>query len=290
VLESRETGLALPANVTLCLQHGGFDALERGRRCARLQPLLNYVGTTDGDGQWLPIDFAKVLGEPVVGRPRAAAPPPADAPPPPAPEAPCPPRADALAIPPGSARALEMARSGLDPYALEPTDLQAAMYLAGEVFASKMYPKMPNPAAVLTLMGRARCLGIPAFMAGDYFDYVQGRLAWRAQGLLAVVKSHRTCRRLEFDWPRCSDVQAVVLFQRNGEKAGEYVFTIGMAQAARFLDGKHSEQWKLRPGVMLRWAAVRELIRAVWPDVVGGLSDDMGRGDPDELVAEPELS
>lgn len=266
-------GAKLPANVTTCLRHGGVQALTRGRMCAHLRPCLRLV-----DGTWHPLDFSSVLAEPRPGAQRE--PPPTDAvPPTPSPPAAAPapptqpatPVAMALAIPAGSQREQSLARSGLDPYALEPTGLSSAMELAHEVFVSRLYPNMPNEAAVLTLMCRARCLGIPAALAGDYFDYVQGRLAWRAQGLLAVVKAHHTCRKLEFDWPRCNDLQAVLLFQRAGERAGEYMFTTELARRAGFLDGKHSAQWSKRPAVMLRWAAVRELCRAVWPDIVGGL-------------------
>jgi hypothetical protein len=265
-------GVKLPVNVTTCLRHGGTQALVRGRMCAHLRPCLRFA-----DGAWHPLDFSPVLAEPRPGAPQEP-PPAADAPQPltptPSPPPPDPvasPAATTLAIPDGSQRARSLARSGLDPYALEPTGLESAMGLAHEVFKSRLYPNMPNEAAVLTLMCRARCLGIPAALAGDYFDYVQGRLAWRAQGLLAVVKSHHTCRKLEFDWPRCTDQQAVLLFQRAGERAGEYSFTVELARRAGFLDGKHSAQWSKRPAVMLRWAAVRELCRAVWPDIVGGL-------------------
>jgi hypothetical protein len=266
-----DPGIGLNAPAMLCLRHHGAGALDLGRRLAYMRPDLA-------------IDFAPVLDEPKRRQDKPQAP---DMPAEVVSEAPAAKPSAALALPQTSA----MTAGRPDPYALEPRDMSGAMMLAQEMYDSGLFRKnLPNPASCLMVIGMARAMGVPVFVAAQHAYVVHQRLSWSAQFMIAVIKAHPSTRVFRFDQKRCNNHVAVIKFHREDEEPGEYPFTIQEAQTAGYLGGSHSEQWKKRPAVMLRWAAARECARAYWPDVIGGMygPDEIGRGgmtdDPGEFA------
>lgn len=277
VLADADPGCSLPAPVIFCIKHHGAGALDLGRKLAQLRPLL--VQKTDG----LPdtLDFSKILAEPVPV-PRKSAPQysalaPAAAPAAPEPVLPAEPKADALALRPAAFRS-----DAMDRFALEPRDMSEAMRLAGEMYNSGLFRNLPNAPACLMVIGQARNFGVSAFLAAARAHVIKGRLGYDAQFLMAVVRMSPLCKVLRFDMKRCTEDRAVLLFwHRNDPEQGEAVFTIEMARKAGYLGGGYSEQWTKRPGQQLKWAVVRETVRAVWPEVIGGIygPDELARGE-----------
>lgn len=264
VMAGGDPGIGLNAPAIFCLRHHGPGALDLGRRLAYMRPDLE-------------IDFTPVLDEPKRAQAKPQAPPmPAEI----VPEAPRgePLPSTALAIPSQVSTAIVHGKP--DAYALEPRDMSGAMMLAQEMYNSGLFRKnLPNPASCLMVIGMARAMSVPVFVAAQHAYVVHGRLSWSAQFMMAVIIAHPSTKRFAFDPRRCDDRAAVVKFHREGYDPGEYPFTIQQAQTAGYLGGSHSEQWKKRPAVMLRWAAARECARAYWPDVIGGMygPDEIGR-------------
>jgi hypothetical protein len=271
VIEGRDPGLKLTAPVVLCLKHHGKAGLIFGRQMAYMRPDL-------------PIDFSPVLDEPRRAPQKPAAPEvPVEMVPPKEERAPS--TSTALAVPQSAAAVI----SSPGPYSLEPADMGQAMKLAKWMDESGMFRKsLGSPAACLMVVGIARSLGIPVFLAAQHAFMVHGRLDWSAVFKIAVVRKHKDTRRFQFDPKRCDSRRATLMYQRAGAYAanGEYVVTIEDARDAGFLDGKHSDQWKRRPQVMLQWFAARECARVYWGDVIWGMNapDDI---EHESLVDEP---
>lgn len=258
VLSGTDPGCKLNAPVVLCLKHHGAGGLDLGRKLAYMRPDLK-------------IDFSSILDEPKLRPMKPAAPTVAIAEEPPA-------ASKAMVV---AAPSAPMAQ--YDPRSLEPPDMGSAMQCAEWMHNSGLFRKnLASPAACLMVIGIARSLGVPIFLAAQHAFMVHGRLSWSAVFQLALVRQHPETRRFQFNHARCDKTQAVVEFERSGKHAikGEYPFTIQDAREAGFLDGKHSEQWKLRPSVMLRWAAARECARIFWGDALWGMhgADEVDHG------------
>lgn len=255
VLTATDPGCDLNAPSILCLKHHGHDGLLLGRQLAYMRPDLQ-------------IDFSTVLDEPRRKPIKTTAPDvQVDAAPP-----------DARSAPAAPSTALAVAQSAaLAPparHSLEPVDMGQAMDLAKWMDGSNLFRKnLPSPAACLMVIGIARSIGMPVFLAAQHAFMVQGRLGWSAQFQMALVQSHPTTRRFAFVNDKCNDRAAAIAFERSGPHSvkGVYPFTIEDAQKAGFLDGKHSGQWRSRPSIMLRWAAARECARLHWGDILWGM-------------------
>lgn len=252
VMAGEDPGCKLNAPALLCLKHHGPGALDLGRRLAYMRPDLK-------------IDFSSILDEPKLRPMKPAAPPVAIVEP--APEQPS--ASKAMVV---SAPAAPLVQ--YDPRSLEPPDMGSAMQCAEWMHNSGLFRKnLASPAACLMVIGIARSLGVPVFLAAQHAFLVHGRLSWSAIFAMALVQKHHETRQFQFDNEKCDAKRATLRFERIGKHAvkGEYVVTIEEAQQAGFLDGKHSEQWTRRRKVMLMWFAARECSRLYWGDALWGM-------------------
>jgi hypothetical protein len=274
VIAGQDPGCDLNAPALLCLKHHGRAGLMFGRQMAYMRPDL-------------PIDFSPVLEEPRRATARDAAP-----------EVPVEmvPAREPEKTPPSTALAVQQqsALTAPGPYSLEPADMGQAMKLAKWMDESGLFRKnLGSPAACLMVIGIARSLGVPVFMAAQHAFVVHGRLSWSAVFSIAVVRNHKETRKFQFDPRRCDEKQATLAYSRVGKFAvsGDYVVTIEEARKAGFLDGKHSALWISRPKIMLQWFAARECARMYWGDALwgmhgpdevehGGITDDPGEFPP----------
>lgn len=252
VMAGEDPGCKLNAPALLCLKHHGPGALDLGRRLAYMRPDLK-------------IDFSSILDEPKVRPLKPAAPSVAIVEP--APEQPAASKAMVVAAP--AAPLVQY-----DPRSLEPPDMGSAMQLAEWMHNSGLFRKnLGSPAACLMVIGIARSLGVPVFLAAQHAFVVHGRLSWSAIFAMALVQKHPETREFRFVNQQCDARRATLRFERIGRHAekGDYVVTVEEAKQAGFLDGKHSEQWTKRIKMMLMWFAARECSRLYWGDALWGM-------------------
>lgn len=303
IVESHERGekingvIGLPANMLQAFVAGGIDAAERGFRCASLYPVLSgsaILRPPHGHGSPALASYDVIADEPRILQITEV--------PPPQAKPAAPPSAATQDIPADraiapAARGLPV-RSGLDPYALEPQTDEAAIMFAKIITDGRLFQKtIQTWQAALTAISWGRTMGFSAVVSLANFFTIHGQPGWSAAAKTAAVKNDERCEILYACLPKCTRERAVIRYKRkdqdtvDGGPYDEYVFTIEDAKRAGFLDGKHSEQWAKNPRVMLIWAALREVTRLVWMDVLLGVytPDEIRSGDSDpgdELPAE----
>lgn len=166
----------------------------------------------------------------------------------------------------------------LDPFT--PDNYPDLWKLAGHLSNSGILPRAleGKPGAVLSIMSRGMFLGIPWAVAVQEAYVVHGRVCWPASILAAIVS---TSPEFEFfEILEADDEHATVEAKKHRwDKPREYTVDMAQARTAGYLDGKHSEQWKLRPRFMLIAMARREAARMWDPVRCAGLYT------PEELEA-----
>ncbi len=139
--------------------------------------------------------------------------------------------------------------------------------LAGNLSESGILPNALNgkAGAVLSIIARGAFLGIPWPIAVQEAYVVQGHVCWPAAILASIVA---TSPEFEFfEILEADDEHAVVEAKKHRwDKPRQYAVDMGDAKRAGYLDGKHSEQWRLRPRFMLIAMARREAAR-MWDPV-----------------------
>jgi 5'-3' exonuclease len=280
VLANEDPGCKLTAPAVACLKYHGPGALDLGRKLAYLQPLL----VTKEDGTKDTLDFSPVLTAPRVVRP---APPPTKEPAEltvsQAPAAPTVAHESAAIVVRGHDATV------LTPYALEPSTMQDAFWLANQAHESGLYRKrLPSAQACMMVIVDARTLGVPAAVALRHAHFVQGQIGWSAMFIMGLVKRSPLCEKLYFKISECDNKRSTLVFKRRGEPEDVKVFSIQTAIDAGWISRARGEKgdgpWITRPEIMLCWANGRETSRRVWYDIVGGMygPDELARGSIDD--------
>jgi 5'-3' exonuclease len=244
----------------------GRAAAERGLALATLK--------TD-----LPIEWNTIVAEPVmkpivkprefndapdiVGEPVHPAPKPVEGPTsPPTPSA-------ALAI---RGPIAVVSNSNFDTLAFQPTNPTGLWKTAETLFNSRVYAQFPNVESVFACIFEARERGVSAGVALRNAYIVKGKLAWSAAFMVALVKDSGLAR--VFRIIESTPEKAVLEYQhRDDPKPFLFEFTLGEAKIAGWLKSgeKGDGKWLTNPRSMLRWAAMREVARFAWPEVVAGI-------------------
>lgn len=225
----------------------------------------------------LDIDFSPLLAEPEL-KPLSL--PAADSAPKREPTQDLAPAPTALVLPPKPQQAEVISKS--DPWNLQPSGARSLMDLAQHFAEARCFPNVGHASQVVAVTVIAQNLGVPMGIAMQHAYFVKGRLSWSASFIIGLVRRQPDCEK--FFISESKPDSATVIYKRRGEPEGRYTFTLEMARKAGWIskDG----QWDRRPDVMCRWAALREVARFVWPDLVAGLycRDEMGAADFEEAA------
>lgn len=139
--------------------------------------------------------------------------------------------------------------------------------LAGNLSESGIVPDAlaGKAGAVLSIMARGAFLGIPWPIAVQEAYVIHGRICWPSSILASIVA---TSPEFEFfEILEADDRHAVIEAKKHRwDKPRLYPVDMDDAKRAGYLDGKHSDQWKLRPRFMLIAMARREAAR-MWDPV-----------------------
>lgn len=156
-----------------------------------------------------------------------------------------------------------------------------------------------SEADAIALALRGRDLGLPPSTAINGLYTVKGRVSCETWLLMALVERDNLCESLtwEFQGTAPPDLAITVTTQRRGRLSSN-TESLSWAEIERAgLAGKGV--WPLYPKIMLRWRAIAQLYRVVYPDSVGGmylpgeLPDDtvpVTVTSDGDLVRDPELA
>lgn len=148
--------------------------------------------------------------------------------------------------------------------------------MATVMAASGLFPALNTwqKCAVVALKGRE--LGIPMTQAAQQIHVIKGKATCAAELMLALVERDHGRGAFYVDMSESDDTQAVIMY-RDPATGGykRYVYTIEMARKAELLG---NDNWRKFPANMLRWRAVSNVAKAVFPACVAGMytHDEMG--------------
>lgn len=155
-----------------------------------------------------------------------------------------------------------------------PTDFNGAFKLAGFLSESGVVPDdlKGNAGAVLSVMARGAQVGLHWSVAVQEAYVVYGRVGWPAAIIAALVDTSPAFEYFEIV-EATNETCTVEAKKHRWKEPRRHTVTMEDAQRAGFLDGKHSEQWTLRPFYMLQAMARREAGRMWDPGRLAGVYD-----------------
>lgn len=154
---------------------------------------------------------------------------------------------------------------------LEPTCLQEALQLSGLYAKSGMFPLLKTDGQVMAVMAKGRELGIPMMTALTGINIIKGNITLSSALMQAVCLARPDVCEY-FEMVESTNQKAVYRTKRKGRPEQEMVFTIEKAKDMGLVS--KGGTWKSQPDTMLRWRAVSELARMVYPDLLAGCYTD----------------
>lgn len=133
--------------------------------------------------------------------------------------------------------------------------------------------KTPEQFMMIILKGRE--LGIQPLVATSKISVIQGKPTMDAELMLAKILEKFPATQIEY--PIYTNEECKITVKRPGWKASSFSFTIEDAKKAGLM-GK--DTWQKYPRAMLRSRCIAEMARAIFPDVLCGVSHT-----PEELGA-----
>jgi hypothetical protein len=159
----------------------------------------------------------------------------------------------------------------------DPENLNQAIDLAKTLAQSTLLPDAlkQKPADVLLMMLTGRELGLSPMQSIRGMSVIKGRPVLDAQLIVALVKRSPEC--INFRLVDSSDKIAVYSTERRNEGVTRLSFTIEEANQAGLLHKSQSGEpnnWMKYPAAMLRARAATHLARAVYPDLLLGVTSE----------------
>jgi hypothetical protein len=194
-----------------------------------------------------------------------------------------------------------LARVGVDGLAeieqtemmpFSPNDFEKMWRLADKISNSGIVPKglEGNAGGCFAVMARGTLMGLHWSVAIQVAYVVEGRVGWPADVMAGLVDSSPDFEY--FDVVEADGDHAVVeAKKKRWDAPRRHAVTIEDARRAKYLDGKHSKQWELRPFFMLTAMARREAARLWDPKRFAGIytPDELEVASEARLAAIPRL-
>ncbi len=139
---------------------------------------------------------------------------------------------------------------------------------------------------ILAVMFKAHELGISQTYALEKMSVINGHINMESELMLALVYKSNSCAAV--DIKEGKDVCSVTM-QRITPKI-KHTTTFSMTDA-RTAGLTNKENWQKYPKTMCRWRAISECAKVVFPDVLGGIVNDMPltvRVPQSQAIQEPE--
>jgi hypothetical protein len=144
----------------------------------------------------------------------------------------------------------------------------AQMEKAKAMAASSILPKdyQKNPANILVAMEAADALGVTLFQAIQMVTVINGRMTMSAEGMRALVLARGHLFRVEEE--TATACRVAVARRERPDEVQRFTFTSEDAQRAGLTGGNYGKY----PAAMLLARATTKACRAVFPDVIAGIS------------------
>jgi hypothetical protein len=149
------------------------------------------------------------------------------------------------------------------------TELVAAQMRKAEMMAaSSILPKeyQKNPANLLVAMEAAEALGVTLFQAIQMVTVINGRMTMSAEGMRALVLSQGHLFRVEEETN--TSCRVAVARRERPDEVQRFTFTAEDAARAGLTGGNYGKY----PAAMLLARATTKACRALFPDVIAGIS------------------
>jgi len=159
-----------------------------------------------------------------------------------------------------------------------PTNLDARVQHAKLLAEASLLPDAyrRQPANILLVQEMAEALGVPLTQAINGIAVIKGKPTMSAEMMRALVL--RAGHRLKVETLTDQGCRLLVARREQPDDVQEFTFTMADAQRA----GLSGDTWKRHPKSMLLARCTTQACRAVFPDVLAGVSYT-----PDELDGEP---
>lgn len=144
--------------------------------------------------------------------------------------------------------------------------MQRAEFFAKSALIPQPLRNKPADVAIILQMGWE--LGIPPMQALNGIDVIQGRPAVKPELLIALIRSRLPNAYIKIE---STEAEARVTMARDRNSLEEaYTATWNMQKAAK-LNLASKDNYRTQPGTMLRWRAIMEAGRVIFPDMLKGL-------------------
>jgi 5'-3' exonuclease len=162
--------------------------------------------------------------------------------------------------------------------ALEPRNMTQAVWVAQQIEAASLFPKLRTWQAHLAIMMVGREMGLSTMAALMNFELVEGRPTPRWQLIMACAVQHPECEY--FVMIESDDEHATFeTKRRRNPQVDTYTYTIDMARQAQLV--KPGSGYDKHPAALIRKMCCVHLARVTYPD-----SKAMGLYFPEELGVE----
>jgi hypothetical protein len=158
-----------------------------------------------------------------------------------------------------------------EPKGLAIQNMDDLMRLSEFLAKSKLIPVhlQQKPADVAIILMKGHELALSPMQALDSIDVIQGKPALKPEAQLALIYKHAPQAFIQIDVDAKTNTVTVAMSRESAGKAA-FRTTWDMARARQMgLDKK--DNYIKQPLVMLKWRAIGEAARTVFPDVTRGL-------------------
>lgn len=152
----------------------------------------------------------------------------------------------------------------------DPLVIKAQLVMAERMAQSKLIPYTlhKKPHDILIILQQGRELNIPPMQALNGINVIQGKPTVSPQLMLAMIYRGMPNALIEFDLNEKDSVAIVTMARAGG--VNKYTSTWSLDRANKMgLTGK--DNWKKQPMTMLKWRAVSDAARIVFPDIISGI-------------------
>lgn len=193
---------------------------------------------------------------------------------------------------PTGAMAMPAAQGGMMTIFSDPQTFAAAMQMAETLSRSTIIPReyQGNPSNCMIAVEMSVRLNTSPMMVMQHLHVIQGRPAWSAQWIIAMINNSRKYKTvLQYEMGYAAEDDGLSCYAWAIDHAGNKVtgpkITMKMAKAEGWV-GKNGSKWQSMPGVMIQYRAASFFGRVNCPEMIMGIysQDEVLEMDLDEPV------
>jgi len=152
-----------------------------------------------------------------------------------------------------------------------PERLNVMMHVADKYSRSSLLPQSlrGKPQDILIILQMGAEFGLKPLQAINMINVIQGKPSVSSQGMIALIRQRYPAAIIKIELDD-ANIVAKCTMGRCQEDTATYTSTWDMKRATK-MELAHRPQYKKQPLNMLKWRAVSDAARTVFPDVISGL-------------------